>query len=119
MTDSVDHSAAAQGLSARRDGSSGDGLLRRSWHVLSDLMPFSSSALASLPKNPRGIRERSVRAENVNVQNYGAISLPPGVRVPSKKPTPIRVEGKVWLACERSAFQNASPLSIVSAGNRH
>ena len=99
---------AAQSLS-RRDtsGSGASNPLRRSWHVLTDLMPFSSTALASLPKNLR-VREREVRADriptNSETREYGAtgVTLPPNVRVPKKIATPIRVEGKVWLASERS-----------------
>lgn len=70
-------------------------------------MPFSSTALASLPKNLR-VREREVRADriptNPDARDYGAtgVTLPPNVRVPRKIATPIKVEGKVWLACERS-----------------
>jgi len=79
-------------------------LLRRSWHAMADtLSPFSSTALAALPKNPQGIRERSTRADNIpHNPNYGTINLPPGVRVPKKLATPIKVEGKVWLAAERT-----------------
>ena len=37
------------------------------------------------------------------VRDYHAInSLPPQVRVPKKIATPIKVEGKVWFANERS-----------------
>ena len=104
----MDHQQAAQAL-PRRDtsGSGASNTLRRSWHVLSDLMPFSSTALASLPKDLR-IREREVRADripiNADIREYGAtgVTLPPGVRVPKKIATPIKVEGKVWLASERS-----------------
>lgn len=104
----MEHQQAAQSL-PRRDtsGSAASNTLRRSWHVLSDLMPFSSTALASLPKDLR-VREREVRADripiNADVREYGAtgVTLPPGVRVPKKIATPIKVEGKVWLASERS-----------------
>jgi hypothetical protein len=85
--------------------------------------PFSSSALASLPAhNPRGIRDRSTRTDHIpeppsesagpvtNVvehalrRDYHAINdaLPPGVRIPTKIATPIKVEAKVWFANERS-----------------
>ena len=47
------------------------------------------------------------------VRDYHAInSLPPQVRVPKKIATPIKVEGKVWFANERSAYRT----SRVSAG---
>ena len=94
-----------------REGS--DSIIRRSWHAMSDLFaPFSSSALASLPKNPEGLRQRSTRADRIpeteededgnrpTVRNYHSISvsdLPSRVRVPKKIATPIRVEGKVRL----------------------
>lgn len=104
----MEHQQAAQSLH-RRDasGSGASNTLRRSWHVLADLMPFSSTALASLPKDLR-IREREVRADripiNPDARDYGAtgVTLPPNVRVPKKIATPIKVEGKVWLASERS-----------------
>lgn len=67
------------------------------------LSPFSSTALAALPRNPEGLRERSTRADRIpEDQNYGTMNLPPGVRVPKKLATPIKVEGKVWLAAERT-----------------
>ncbi|CAG7849404.1 SubName: Full=Uncharacterized protein {ECO:0000313/EMBL:CCA71804.1} [Serendipita indica DSM 11827] len=87
-----------------RSPSEDAGLLRRSWHAMSDLFsPFSSTALSSLPRNPQGIRDRSTRADRIpENRNYGAVDLPPGVRVPKKLATPIKVEGKVWLAAERT-----------------
>jgi hypothetical protein len=37
------------------------------------------------------------------VRDYHSITTaPPHVRVPKKTPTPVRVEGKVWFANERS-----------------
>ncbi|CAG8632833.1 14577_t:CDS:2 [Acaulospora colombiana] len=67
------------------------------------LSPFSSTALAALPRNPTGHRERETRADRIpSDPNYGTMDLPPGVRVPQKLATPIKVEGKVWLAAERS-----------------
>jgi len=99
---SDDTSAAARNLG--RSSSEDAGLLRRSWHAMADLLsPFSSTALAALPRNPEGIRERSTRADRIpDNQNYGTMNLPPGVRVPKKLATPIKVEGKVWLSAERS-----------------
>jgi hypothetical protein len=96
-------------------------LIRRSWHAMSDLLsPFSPGALAQLPKKPRR-PERYTRADAIpdvepteeggqmpTVRDYHSITVPPQVRVPKKTPTPVRVEGKVWFANERSA----SPLSL-------
>jgi hypothetical protein len=107
LTRVMEHQQAAESLSRRDASEAGtSNVLRRSWHVLADLMPFSSTALASLPKNPR-VREREVRADripaNPESRDYGATgTLPPHVRVPKKIATPIKVEGKVWLASERS-----------------
>lgn len=84
---------------------------------MSDLVsPFSPTALASLPKRTFRRRPRYTRTDNVpeagrtqngqmpTVRDYHAInSLPPQVRVPKKIATPIKVEGKVWFANERSA----------------
>jgi hypothetical protein len=112
------HQQAAQSSSRRDTSSSGaSNVLRRSWHVLADLMPFSSTALASLPKNVR-VRDREVRADriptNPDSRNYGATgeTLPPNVRVPRKIATPIKVEGKVWLACERSNHNTWLPVPL-------
>ena len=102
------------------------GVLRRSWYAMSEILsPFSPSALASLPKKTFQRRPRYTRADNVpdapedehgqmpTVRDYHAInSLPPQVRVPKKIATPIKVEGKVWFANERSAYCT----SRVSAG---
>ena len=92
--------AAAQ---LSNDGRRDSSLIRRSMHIMGDLFsPFSSTALASLPRNPRGIRDRAVRADP-QFQNYNTINdadIP--VPVPKKVMTPIRVETKVWLALERS-----------------
>jgi hypothetical protein len=84
---------------------------------MSDLFsPFSSSALATLPQNPQrparytradGIPEvPTTDGERPTVRDYHAINSVPEevtVRVPKKIPTPVRVEGKVWFANERSA----------------
>ncbi|KAH9167876.1 hypothetical protein EDB89DRAFT_1649848 [Lactarius sanguifluus] len=93
-----------------------DSLIRRSWHAMSDLLqPFSSSALAKLPKSRRP--QRYTRADEIpdvaatdddgqmpTVRDYHSITVPPQVRVPKKIPTPVRVEGKVWFANERSTL---------------
>lgn len=93
-----------------------DSIIRRSWYAMSDLMsPFTPSALASLPKKTFRRRPRYTRADHVpeaiqdeqgqmpTVRDYHAInSLPPQVRIPKKIATPIKVEGKVWFANERS-----------------
>jgi hypothetical protein len=95
-----------------------DSLIRRSWHAMSDVLsPFSPSALAQLPKKTFKIRPRYTRADNVpeaerdaegqmpTVRDYHAInSVPPQVRVPKKIATPVKVEGKVWFANERSKW---------------
>lgn len=94
------------------------GSLRRSWYAMSDLLsPFSPSALAALPKKTFRTRPRYIRNDNVpeaqqdesgqmpTVRDYHSINdLPPQVRVPKKIATPIKVEGKVWFANERSAL---------------
>ena len=83
------------------------------------LSPFSPSALASLPTKTFARRPRYTRADNVpdapqtedgqmpTVRDYHAINhLPPQVRVPKKIATPIKVEGKVWFANERSMLRS-------------
>ncbi|KAI0635630.1 hypothetical protein C8Q77DRAFT_1098695 [Trametes polyzona] len=115
--------AAAQtttGGGISRESSEGDdrgnSLIRRSWHAMSDILsPFSPSALASLPKKTFQRRPRYTRVDNIpdaeqdehgqmpTVRDYHAInSVPPQVRVPKKIATPIKVEGKVWFANERT-----------------
>ncbi|KAJ7859146.1 hypothetical protein B0H14DRAFT_2747223, partial [Mycena olivaceomarginata] len=91
-----------------------DSLIRRSWHAMSDILsPFSSSALASLPNPQRPARytredgipetEEDSAGQRPIVRDYLSISaVPPLVRVPKKIPTPVRVEGKVWFANERT-----------------
>lgn len=77
------------------------------------LSPFSTSALASLPSPQRPTRytrtdgipdtEENDDGERPTVRDYHAInSVPPQVRVPKKIATPVKVEGKVWFANERS-----------------
>jgi hypothetical protein len=97
--------------------STDDSIIRRSWHAMAELFsPFSSSALAQLPKKPAR-PSRYTRADEIpdvepteqdgqmpTVRDYHSITVPPQVRVPKKVPTPVRVEGKVWFANERSAF---------------
>ncbi|OBZ72510.1 Vacuolar transporter chaperone 2 [Grifola frondosa] len=97
------------------DDSRRNSLIRRSWYAMSDLLsPFSPSALASLPTRTFRRRPRYTRADNVpeaaqdehgqmpTVRDYHSINLPPQVRVPKKIATPIKVEGKVWFANERT-----------------
>ena len=93
-----------------------DSIIRRSWYAMSEILsPFSPSALASLPKKTFQRRPRYTRADNVpdaqqdeygqmpTVRDYHSINhVPPQVRVPKKIATPIKVEGKVWFANERS-----------------
>ncbi|KAH9998952.1 hypothetical protein BJV77DRAFT_1058533 [Russula vinacea] len=97
--------------------STDDSLIRRSWHAMSDLLsPFSPAALAQLPKKPRR-PSRYTRADAIpdmpRVRDYHSITtVPPHVRVPKKTPTPVRVEGKVWFANERTwvSYLNMSVL---------
>ena len=100
----------------RQDRQEQGSLIRRSLHAMSDVLsPFSPSALAQLPKKTFSPRPRYTRADNVpeeeqdeaghmpTIRDYHAInSLPPRVRVPKKIATPVKVEGKVWFANERS-----------------
>ncbi|KZS94150.1 hypothetical protein SISNIDRAFT_485078 [Sistotremastrum niveocremeum HHB9708] len=98
-------------MNGDRNSQSSDGLIRRSWHAMADVLsPFSSGALASLPKNPQGRREREIRADAIPeggpdvIRDYNSINTPQPVtlRVPKKIATPIKVEGKVWFANERT-----------------
>ncbi|KAI9460751.1 hypothetical protein F5148DRAFT_1276731 [Russula earlei] len=102
-----------------------DSLIRRSWHAMADLLsPFSPSALAQLPKKPAR-PSRYTRADEIpdvepteedgqmpTVRDYHSITVPPQVRVPKKTATPVRVEGKVWFANERTwvSYLNMSVL---------
>ncbi|KAI0671463.1 hypothetical protein C8Q78DRAFT_773465 [Trametes maxima] len=93
-----------------------DSIIRRSWYAMSDILsPFSPSALASLPKKTFQRRPRYTRVDNIpdaeqdehgqmpTVRDYHAInSVPAQVRVPKKIATPVKVEGKVWFANERT-----------------
>ncbi|KAJ4477386.1 hypothetical protein J3R30DRAFT_3290953 [Lentinula aciculospora] len=75
--------------------------------------PFSPAALASLPKLSRPTRytradaipstESDQHGQRPTVRDYHSINhLPPEVRIPKKIKTPVRVEGKVWFANERT-----------------
>lgn len=102
--------------------STDDSIIRRSWHAMAELFsPFSSSALAQLPKKPAR-PSRYTRADEIpdveptehdgqmpTVRDYHSITVPSQVRVPKKTPTPVRVESKVWFANERSALIIPSP----------
>ncbi|KAF8896445.1 hypothetical protein BD779DRAFT_1433330 [Infundibulicybe gibba] len=87
------------------------------------LSPFSNSALASLPHPQRPARY--TRADAIpetgqgegglrpTVRDYHSISgVPSTVRIPKKIATPVKVEGKVWFANERTwvAWLNISVL---------
>ncbi|KAI9570554.1 hypothetical protein HD554DRAFT_2082926 [Boletus coccyginus] len=64
----------------------------------SSFLPFSTSALASLPEDtPRPSR---YTRQDPPIRNYDAIQQ--HVRVPRKVSTAIKVEGKVWFANERT-----------------
>ena len=116
MATNGDSTARARELNDYGDDSRRNSLIRRSWHAMSEVLsPFSPSALASLPKNTFRRRPRYTRTDNVpeaeqgedgqmpTVRDYHAInSLPPQVRIPKKIATPVKVEGKVWFANERS-----------------
>lgn len=90
---------------------------------MTDFMPFSAKALASLPQASRPARY--TRTDNIpevgvngdgqqpTVRDYHAINaLPPQVRVPKKVATTIKVEAKVWFANERTwvSYLNVSIL---------
>ncbi|KIY43904.1 hypothetical protein FISHEDRAFT_52255 [Fistulina hepatica ATCC 64428] len=94
-------------------------LFRKSIYAIHDILsPFSPSALASLPNAERPARylrtdripdpteddgeERNADRENEHRDYHAINSLPPQIRVPRKVPTPVRVEGKVWFANERT-----------------
>jgi hypothetical protein len=83
---------------------------RRSWHAL---LPYTPAVLRRLPAATRPTRY--TRADDIphtepnpedglrpTVRDYHSISHAREVRVPKKIATPIRVEGKVWFANERS-----------------
>ncbi|KAJ8464061.1 hypothetical protein ONZ45_g17371 [Pleurotus djamor] len=91
-----------------------DSMIRRSWHAMTDFFsPFSPTALASLPRLRRPARynradgipdtEQDEQGQRPAVRDYHAINnVPTNVRVPKKVATPVRVEGKVWFANERT-----------------
>jgi len=98
-------------------------IIRKSWNTMADMIsPFSADALSSLPKHPVPGVDRSTRADNIPEpgpssdahRNYRSIAnrLPPGITVPKKIATPIKVEGKVWFANERTwvAYTNLGVL---------
>ncbi|KAG9042292.1 hypothetical protein FS837_011042 [Tulasnella sp. UAMH 9824] len=111
-----------------RFSSRASSLIRRSAYAIQDIFPnpFSSSALASLPQNPQGRRERATRIDNIpdvpadasGQPNYQSISgVPVQVRIPKKIATPIKVEAKVWFANERTwiSYLNVSILLATLA----
>ncbi|KAI0052307.1 hypothetical protein FA95DRAFT_1380525 [Auriscalpium vulgare] len=118
----MSHALAPSASSSSYESNS---LIRRSWHAMSDLLsPFSPSALAKLPPKPRR-PSRYTRADGIpdaepvddgqmpTVRDYHSINaVPARVRVPKKIATPVRVEGKVWFANERTwiAYLNMSIL---------
>lgn len=100
-----------------RHHSSSEGLFRRSWHAMTEMLsPFSSSALSKLPDTSQRNRDRETRADRipdsqdsngtntvVMHRDYNTITPVP-IRVPKKISTTIKVEGKVWFANERSTW---------------
>ena len=96
----------------------------RSWHAL---LPYTPAILRRLPPATRPARY--TRADAIphtepnpedglrpTVRDYHAINHGREVRVPKKIATPIRVEGKVWFANERSEFPSA--LSSLLAADK-
>ncbi|KAF9441066.1 hypothetical protein P691DRAFT_685212 [Macrolepiota fuliginosa MF-IS2] len=85
-------------------------IVRRSLHAV--FSPFSPAALALLPRLRRPVRYTRADAipetqpdsegQQPTVRDYHSINMPSQVRVPKKMPTPVRVEGKVWFANERT-----------------
>ncbi|EAU83183.1 hypothetical protein CC1G_07865 [Coprinopsis cinerea okayama7 len=115
----VETSPSPQGLRSRSRS-----LIRRSWQAA--LLPFSPSALASLPRLKRPARY--LRADNIPttdeteegqrpaIRDYHAInSVPPQVRVPKKVPTSVKVEGKVWFANERTWISWLNQAMLLAA----
>lgn len=100
----------------RNQNTESGNIIRRSWHAMSDILsPFSPSAIASLPNTQRPARytradaipetEQDDEGQRPTIRDYHAInSLPSQVRIPKKIATPVKVEGKVWFANERSAY---------------
>ncbi|KAG8935378.1 hypothetical protein FRC02_008183 [Tulasnella sp. 418] len=100
--------SSKDGLSSRASS-----LIRRSATAVQELFPFpfTSGALATLPQNPEGIRERAPRNDNIpdairdsdgHLVSYQSVDQGVNVRVPKKIATPIKVEAKVWFANERT-----------------
>lgn len=120
-TERSDTQRQRNGNNSMHERSSSGSLIRRSWHVMSDMLsPFSSNALATLPAKPKR-PSRYTRADAIPdvqddadgqrpmVRDYNSINaLPSQVRVPKKIATPVKVEGKVWFANERSASSGGS-----------
>jgi hypothetical protein len=96
-------------------------ILRRSIQAV--FSPFSPAALALLPRLRRPARytradaipetQPDSQGQQPTVRDYHAINLPPQVRVPKKMSTPIRVEGKVWFANERSKLISGLCSSVM------
>ncbi|KAI9061076.1 hypothetical protein FKP32DRAFT_1594751 [Trametes sanguinea] len=117
MASTTQETATRREASDPSDGEDRHGsIIRRSWYAMSDILsPFSPSALASLPKKTFRRRPRYTRVDNIpdaeqdehgqmpTVRDYHSINtVPPQVRVPKKIATPVKVEGKVWFANERT-----------------
>ncbi|RSH88550.1 uncharacterized protein EHS24_001095 [Apiotrichum porosum] len=89
--------------------------------------PFSQGALNLLPRRGEGMRVKSKRGDNLPdsdtrplLTDYHSINDPSiRVRVPKKKPTPVKVEAKVWFANERTYISYLSMgllLSTIASG---
>lgn len=122
-------SAAAMQAQRSQQSQQSEGIMRRSWHTV--FSPFSSTALKALPDTSQRNRDRAPRADRIPdttdnesgretvIRNYQSINQqqhepPISVRVPAKIPTPIKVEGKVWFANERSGCLRTLFLAIVT-----
>ncbi|WOO77093.1 Vacuolar transporter chaperone 3 [Vanrija pseudolonga] len=116
-------------LNPNNNGESSTGVQR----VLNDVselfwQPFSQTALKLLPNRGEGLRAKSKRGDNLPdageerplLTDYHAINDPSiRVRVPKKKPTPVKVEAKVWFANERTYISYLSMgllLSTIATG---
>ncbi|KAH7106316.1 hypothetical protein BKA62DRAFT_290392 [Auriculariales sp. MPI-PUGE-AT-0066] len=100
------HVAAAQRLGRRDDTQRS--ALRRSWHAMADIFsPFSSSALASLPKKIGKPRRSMPQDDEAEQASYGAADA---TQRQTRRAQPrqnntdgeLKIEPKVWLANERT-----------------
>ncbi|TFY76667.1 hypothetical protein EWM64_g7346 [Hericium alpestre] len=129
-TDGVGHAAEQSEYSSTGHPLyASESLIRRSWHAMSELLsPFSHTALENLPRTSRPARyaradaipdaERDEHGEMPTVRDYHAINSVGEnvqVRVPKKIKTPVRVEGKVWFANERTWISYLNMSILIGA----